>query len=107
MYQRVRRSPYALNPEYDDEVEMQCTLRSWNENVVEDAAASGSGGKGVTSQWLAKQQQEQQQRNNDGDLIDGTSQHQTGSEIIFQPVHIHSTVVVRHESTCSEGKGCL
>ena len=83
---------------------MQCTLRSWNENVVEDAAASGSGGKGVTSQWLA-QQQEQQQRNNNGDHIDGTSQQQTGSEIIFQPVHSHSTVVVRHESTGSVGKG--
>ena len=82
---------------------MQCTLRSWNENV-KDAAASGPGGKGVTSQWLAKQQ-EQQQHNNNGDLIDGTSQHQTGPEIIFQPVHSHSTVVVRHESTGSVGKG--
>ena len=83
---------------------MQCTLRSWNENG-KDAAVSGSGGKGVTSQWLA-QQQEQQQHSSNGDLlVDGTSQHQAGPEIIFKPVHSHSTVVVRHESTGSVGKG--
>ena len=99
--QRVRRSPYALNPEYDDEVEMQCTLRSWNENVRDAAAMSGSG-KWVTSQWLA--QQEEQQHNN-GDQIDGTLQHQTGPEIIFRPVHSHCTVVVRHDCNGSVEAG--
>ena len=84
---------------------MQCTLRSWNENV-KDGDISGSGNKGVTSQWLAQQQEQQQENNNDGDqIIDGTSHHQTGPEIIFRPVHSQSAVVVRHERTGSVGRG--
>lgn len=58
--QRVRRSPYALNPEYDEEREMQCTLRSWNRDEGGGGGGGGSlfpsGGTGGTSSRPSSQQ---------------------------------------------------
>ena len=84
---------------------MECTLRSWNENVGDGDILSG---KGVTSQWLSRQQQQPQPYHGNGDQNDETNnanQHEGGPEIIFRPVHSQSSVVVRHGSAGSVTRG--
>ena len=81
---------------------MQCTLRSWSENVRDGDISS----KGVTSQWLSQQQQQQQQQQYHGngdqnDEANDANHHEGGPEIIFRPVHSQSSVVVRHGSAGS------
>ena len=83
---------------------MECTLRSWNENVGDGDIS----GKGVTSQWLSRQQQQPQPYHGNGDQNDETNnanQHEGGPEIIFRPVHSQSSVVVRHGSAGSVTRG--